>query len=224
MVEEREAPLSRQPRLQMNLEQEFARDLVELLDLPDSEAATALNGRMLAIERVEQLRAKSFAQRGLIAVEFQRRELFKRLNFETFSDWIRSGFMGSRSSIYDAKRDIEALQEDIPPAVLANIAEKSNLKALVQCSSGVRRSATVQEMAQGSSPEDFVAHLQEHHAEQHIELRIPVRFFLEKSEAETLEAALKATMDAEDLPSREAALESWAASAIAEYSSRIEVE
>ena len=109
----------------MNLEQEFARDLVELLELPDSEAATALNGRMLAIERVEQLRAKSFAQRGLIAVEFQKRELFKHLNFETFSDWIASGFMGSRSSIYDAKRDIEALQGDVPQNVLVNIADKN---------------------------------------------------------------------------------------------------
>jgi hypothetical protein len=208
----------------MNLEQEFARDLVELLELPDSEAATALNGRMLAIERVEQLRAKSFAQRGLIAVEFQKRELFKHLNFETFSDWIASGFMGSRSSIYDAKRDIEALQGDVPQNVLANIADKANLKTLVQCSAGVRRSAVVQEMAQGATPEDFVTHLQNHHPDQHIELRIPVRFFLEKSEAETLECALKATMDAEKLPSREAALESWAASAIAEYSSRLEVE
>ena len=131
----------------MNLEQEFAQDLVELLELPDPEAAKALNGRMLAIERVEQLRAKSFAQRGLIAVEFQRRELFRHLNFETFSDWIASGFMGSRSSIYDAKKDIEALQGDVPPSVLANISEKSNLKALVQCSSGVRRSLDVQAAA-----------------------------------------------------------------------------
>ena len=208
----------------MNLEQEFARDLIELLELPAPEAATALNRRMLAIERVEQLRARSFAQRGLIAVEFQRRELFKHLNFETFSDWIASGFMGSRSSIYDAKRDIEALQEDVPPAVLANIAEKSNLKALVQCSSGVRRSPDVQAAAQSSTTEDFVAHLQSHHPDQHIELRVPVRFFLEKSEAETLEAALKATMDVESLPSREAALESWAAEKIAEYSARLTAE
>lgn len=208
----------------MNLEQEFAQDLVELLELPDPEAAKALNGRMLAIERVEQLRAKSFAQRGLIAVEFQTRSLFRHLGFETFSDWIASGFMGSRSSIYDAKKDIEALQGDVPPSVLANISEKSNLKALVQCSSGVRRSLDVQAAAQRTTPEDFVDHLQVHHPDQHIEIRIPVRFFLEKSNAEMIEAALQATMGAEDLKSRESALESWAAAAIAEYSSRLTAE
>ena len=63
-----------------------------------------------------------------------------------------------------------------------------------------------------------------HHPDQHIEIRIPVRFFLEKSNAEMIEAALQATMGAEDLKSRESALESWAAAAIAEYSSRLTAE
>lgn len=200
----------------MGIESEYARDLVELLELPDREAAPALNARMLAIEQIESLRSRSFAERGLIAVEFQRRELYRYLGFQTFTEWIGSHFLGSRSSIYEAKALVEKLEPDVPHAVLANVSDRANLITLKQCSSSVRRSKDVQAAAQGN-PDAFVSHLQANFPDQHIEENVLIRFFAAKSQAEAIEAGLQATMEAEGLSSRVAALEQWASEAITKH-------
>jgi len=165
----------------------------ELIDLPDLEAAESLSARMDAFDWADQVHELSYAERGIIAREFQNRQLWKLVinprtgdPYISFNAWAaKSG----RATTFESKRDIEELPE-IPDEELKSI-PKQNLKTLRQLSSQVRTEPKVIQAAQKLTPEDFLAHLEANHKNQHIESRVPMRFSPVRSQADRIEQALK---------------------------------
>ena len=110
------------------------------------------------------------------------------------------------------------LKQHMPIDVISQVKEKGNLITLAQCDEPTRKNPGVQAAAMAQPAAEFISHIQEHHPGQNIESRVAVRFYLTRSQADFVEDALKATIDAEGVGSREAALEVWAAEAATDYS------
>src|SRR6185437_13083690 len=114
--------------------------------LPDPEAAEVLNARFATWNRIEELqRERSFSERGLIILEFERRALWKYIldpdtdqPYPSMNAWMScSRFLGCRRTNYAAKRTLKLLDDvedkskliDVPPG---------NLHILTQLSTAVR--------------------------------------------------------------------------------------
>lgn len=188
-------------------------DIVDAIALPDPEAAEALNGRFAAWARLDKLQERSFAERGLIIREFERRHLWRHLTdpdtgrvFPHLTAWLScSDFLGCRRTNFAAKRTLGML-EDVPAAKLIDI-PKGNLQTLAQLSTAVRNQPEVLEAARSLSRDKFEAKVEVDHPEQHIEGSKPMRFNFGRSHAKTIEKWIAHAIEHDIAGTREEAIE-----------------
>jgi hypothetical protein len=171
-------------------------DLGTLIALPDPEAAEALNTRIMAWNALDELHGRSYAERGLIAVQFEKRRLWSNLVdpdtgtiFANFTAWMScSQFLGCRRTNFEAKGDV-LLLSDVPSAALVDI-KKENIKVLLQLSTAVRNDPEVLEAAKILPHDKFEEKLEREHPHQHIESRKPLRFNPGRSGAKKIEECI----------------------------------
>lgn len=173
--------------------------LDEAIALPDEQAAYALSARMSAWDQVDVLHERSYSERGLIALEFEKRKLWQHIinpasgePFNSFSAWATSGALGGRRVTFEAKEDVKALA-DVPAEQLRDV-PKSNIKILKKLSTGVRSQPEVLEAAKSLPADDFLAKIEREQPDQHIEGKTTMRFRPDRSKAEEIEEALKMAM------------------------------
>lgn len=169
--------------------------LGDLLALPDDQAAMALHARMGALDEADRLHEVSYAERGEIALAFQRRSLWRHLDdpatgqrFASLTAWMSSGSLACRRSVFEAKRDMMELA-DVPAEKLRSI-PKANIKVLKQLSTAVRNDSTVLEAARSLKEFPFIAKIAADHPDQHIEAKVMLRFSPDLSGAEMIEEAI----------------------------------
>ena len=167
--------------------------MTELMAMPDEESEPILFNRLQEIAHGWEL---SYLECGLICRAVDAYLLWEHhIDAETdqpcdsFSRWIHICCPRSYSSVYAAMRDVEALQ-DIPEQQLAKV-QTANVGTLKQLSTAVRNDPKVLEAAQTQRNDQFVDHIREHHPEQAIEHRRLLRFQLEDSAAERVEAVIE---------------------------------
>lgn len=167
--------------------------LGEVISLPDPEAAEALNDRIVAWNAIDHLQERSYVERGLIAVQFEKRSLWRNLidpdtntPFANFTAWMScSQFMGCRRTNFEAKGDVKAL-EDVPAEKLIEV-PKDNIKVLKQLSTKVRNDPAVLEAAKTLEREKFEEKVEREHPDQHIEARRPFRLNLGRSQRKAVD-------------------------------------
>lgn len=184
-------------------------DLLAIIGLPDPEAADALNIRFSAWMQVEK---RSYAERGIICREFDRRELWRHLTdpdtglpLPNFSAWMScSLFLGCRRTNFEAKADVLALA-DVPDEQLLGV-EKENLKVLKLLSTAVRNDPDVLEAARTLPREAFEEKVEREQPHQHIEARKTLRFTPERSGAAVIEDWIAFALDTDMAGSRDEAI------------------
>lgn len=175
--------------------------LDELIALPDEDAAPALQGRMSAWDQVDILHERSYSERGMIALEFEKRKLWQYVinpasgnPFTSFSAWATHGPLGGRRVTFEAKKDIKAL-EDVPAGELREI-PKCNIQTLKGLSTKVRNEPAVLDAAKKLSEDEFLEKLDKEYPDQHTGgKRQWLRFRLKRHEREEIEEALKLAME-----------------------------
>jgi len=182
--------------------------LADDLALPDSEAASKLDFRMHLWTTVDDLAQCSYIERGIIASEVQKRELWKHLGYRNFNHWANSKAAGSHGSIMDAKADVLALERDLKPSELSGIPKRS-IKVLRQLSSSVRRDKDVLQAARDLPPEDFIGMIGTEHPEQHIEQELPGAAKVKEAVQYALDHDIAGTTDEAKLYMATAAIEWW---------------
>ncbi|MDR5727521.1 MAG: hypothetical protein RB191_08850 [Terriglobia bacterium] len=181
--------------------------LIQLRSMPDWEAADILDSRLRVLETQYK---KGFVERGLILVEMQERELWKRLRnqdgnpYTSFERWVCGSAPYSRRDCFAAMAAVKELR-DIPTAQLAEV-PRCNLALLAQLSTGVRAQPDVIEDAKTLSEKEFRAKIAVTFPNQHIEAQ------------SKLEQALELAMRLEGLTSRRAAEDVVAEFYLAEHS------
>jgi hypothetical protein len=181
-----------------HLEEILERDIEAVIQLPDDRAAEELDRRMGAWDLLDRLHERSYAERGLIAREFERRQLWKYLidpevgvPFASFTAWMSSGSIGGRRVNFEAKRDIEELS-DLPAEKIVDVS-KSNLKVLKQVSTQVR--PILLDAARTLPTNELLAKIEKEHPNQHIESKMTIRFSLESSAAKEVERAISLAIE-----------------------------
>jgi hypothetical protein len=210
-------------------------DVYNLLSIPlerfikkaDGEAAFFLHHRMRAFDWMDEQRERSYAERGLIAIEFEKRKLWQYLDdpatkkpYTSFNAWASSRCNGARSVTFDAKRDLEALQ-DVPAAELRDI-PKGNLKVLKQLSTAVRKEPAVLQAARSMTTPQFLESIEKLFPEQHIESPIVVKVNAAPADASTFEEAIQYAIDHEIAANRSEAMGRMAYTALEQW--RLEAE
>ena len=156
-------------------------NLSDLISLPDQDAAPALNTRMGALDVIHKLHERSYAERGIIVREFERRKLWEHLvdpdtgtPFASLTAWMScSDFLGCRRVNFEAKRDMEMLQ-DVPSEKLLDV-PKSNIKVLASLSTQTRNEPRVLDAARTMQPEKFEQKIEKEYPDQHIQSRKIIR-------------------------------------------------
>jgi len=185
------------------------------LALPDEQAASKLDFRMHLWTTVDDLAEGSYIERGIIASEIQKRELWKYLGFRNFNHWAYSKNLGSHGSIMEAKSDVLALGRDIEPPDLAGIPKRS-IKVLRQLSSAIRRDKEILQAARDLPSEEFVAKIGLEHPDQHIEQGLPGVEKVKEAVQYALDHDIAGTTDEARLYMATAALEWWAMTEVSE--------
>lgn len=168
-------------------------NLSDLIALPDEKAAPALNERMAALDLIHKIHERSYAERGIIAREFERRKLWQYLidpdtqtPFASLTAWMScSDFLGCRRVNFEAKRDMEIL-EDVPSEKLIDV-PKSNIKVLTQLSTKVRNEKGVLQDAKDLPQNKFLEKLEQENPDQHLELRKSFRLNPGRSDARVID-------------------------------------
>lgn len=191
------------------------RSLDKIVSLPDAEAATMLEARLRVWDDIDQLHERSYSERGLIAREFERRQLWRHLGYDSFSAWMSSGDLGCRSVNYESKRDMEALS-DLPAEVLVEV-PRNNVKTLLELSTRVRRREDIQLAARTMKNPEFLAKISQEHPDQHLEGRKMLRFNPERSGARIVEEAIRWAIDHDLAGSRDEALVTMAQTALEDW-------
>jgi hypothetical protein len=150
---------------------------------------------MRILDEIDRAHERSYAERGMIAREFEVRNLWQylidprtRSPFRSYNAWMGSGYIGCRSVNYEARRDMEELK-DLPPSKLREVPKK-NIKVLLQLSTAVRRSDKVLYDARSMQPQDFIQRVEKDFPDQHIESTQVVRFTLTRSAAKEVERVI----------------------------------
>ena len=178
----------------MDINSSITPDLMTaILGLADEDAEPILFRRLAQIVSTMEL---GYMEVGLICREVDAYLLWeKRIDPETgqpctsFSRWVHVCCPRSYATVYAAMRDVEALK-DIPDQHLAEI-PSSNVPVVKQLSTAVRADPKVLHAAKTKRNEEFVEQIRRDHPDQHIEARKLLRFKLEESAAERVEAALR---------------------------------
>lgn len=175
--------------------------LDEQIALPDEDAATALQGRLCAWSQVDKLHDRGYSERGIIALEFDKRRLWSFIDdplsgvpFHSWSAWVHSGALGGSGDVFRAKGDVEMLLPDVPAEDIVRIT-RSNLRILKGLSPAVRREPAIREAAMELTPDALVAKIAEEHPNQHIEEPKVLRFSMDRSAAEEVESVIKEMID-----------------------------
>lgn len=205
-------------------------NLSDVIALPDEKAAPALNERMAVLDQVHRIHERSFAERGIIAREFERRKLWQYLVdphtnevFSSFSAWMACpDYIGCRRVNFEAKRDIESMPE-IPAEQLREI-PKSNIKVLRQLSSHVRAEPEVLEAAKSLPQNEFLKKIEADHADQHLEVRRLLRFSPGRSGSKIVEEAIRWALDHDIAGTRDEALVRMAETALKDWELDAELE
>jgi hypothetical protein len=190
----------------------FTTRLADIFALPDPQAAVALNERIIAWNVVDELHERSYVERGLIAVQFEKKKLWKHLidpdtetHFASFTAWMScSQFMGCRRTNFEAKADVKALS-DVPEDKLASV-PKENLKVLRQLSTHVRNEPEVIKAAQTLSQNKFLEQIEAKHADQHLEVKRLIRFSPGRSGARVVEEWISYAIEHDIAGTRDEAL------------------
>lgn len=198
-------------------------NLSDLIALPDPEAAGALNTRMAALDQIHRIHERSYAERGIIAREFERRSLWAHLEdpetgttFANFTAWMScSDFLGCRRTNFEAKADMKELS-DVPADKLIDVT-KDNIKVLKLLSTSVRNQPDVLEAAKTMPQDKFLAKVEREHPSQHLEVRRVLRFKPGRSGAKVIEEMIAWALEHDIAGSRdealiraaETALDSW---------------
>jgi hypothetical protein len=172
-----------------SLEESIAKD--------DEQAAHDLNKRVRAYGVLAAQYRLAFAELGVIAIEYEKRELWRyETNEHTgesltgFDDWASHCPEACRSSIYAAK----SLATNVLPNMSAETfikIPKENAYTMSKCSSQTQRKESVQQAAIEMNDESFHAHLAKTEPQECIEIVKVKRFKLESSQSDVVEAALK---------------------------------
>lgn len=191
----------------------ISKNLCDLLYLPDAEAAEALNARMGALNMIHRIHARSYSERGVIALEFERRHLWKHLMspetgepFPNFSAWMScADFLGCRRVNFESLRDIKIL-DDIPEEKLIDL-PKGTIKFLTQLSTSIRTDDAVLEAARTMKADEFADKIEAEHPFQHVEARKPMRFSFGRSQRQTIDKWITWALEHDVAGSREEAIE-----------------
>lgn len=190
-------------------------NLADVMGLPDPEAATALNDRMLLYARIERIRERSYAEVGIIAREVERRQLYRHLidpetgeSFPHFTAWASSiNFLACRRTTFEAKRVLASL-EDVPTEKLLEV-PRGNLHVLTQLSTAVRNDPAILEAARTLPREQFEEKVEREQPFQHIEARHPVKFHFGRSQRKVIEEWIAYAIEHDKAGSQEEAV-AWA--------------
>ncbi len=163
-------------------------DLSTLLALPDPEAAEALSQRMAMLDQVHRAHERSFYERGVIALEFERRQLWRHLvspetgdPFPSLTAWIHSGALGGSRWTFKAKEILTKLA-DVPVKQLSGI-PTGTLYELVGMSTSVRNDPHVLAAARALPTKVFVAKMAREQPGQHISPKSKLEKALEMCQA-----------------------------------------
>lgn len=172
--------------------------------------AVELHQRMESISHSDLYMRNSYAERGIIALEFDRKGLWKYVKdpstgrpFSSFTAWMECpSFLSSRRANFEAKSDMEKLQ-GIPHELLIGVPRR-NIKMLVLLSSHIRRLEAFN--AKKMSCKEFALHIQDTYPDQHIEVRKYLSFALPASEAEVVLDVIQWAMENDIAQSKNEAL------------------
>ena len=198
-------------------------NLSDVIAQPDIVAAFELNERMGALNIIHRIHERTYPETGIIAREFERRHLYRHLidpdtgeAFPHFTAWAScSNFLACRSTIFEAKADMKAL-EDVPAERLLDV-PKDNIKVLKQMSTKVRNQPDVLEAAKTMKANKLLRKIEAEHPDQHLESRKPMRFSPGRAAAEIVEEGIEYAIEHEIAGTRdealvrafETALEAW---------------
>jgi hypothetical protein len=198
-------------------------NLSDMIALPDPEAAEALNTRMAALDQIHRIHERSYAERGIIAREFETRHLWAHLidpetgiSFPHLTAWLScSDFLGCRRTNFEAKADMKELS-DVPADKLIDVT-KDNIKVLKLLSTSVRNQPDVLEAAKSMPQNEFLAKVEKEHPTQHLEVRRFLRFKPGRSGAKIVEEAIAWALEHDIAGSRDEALVRMAETALDEW-------
>jgi hypothetical protein len=198
-------------------------NLSDLISLPDPEAAEALNTRMAALDQIHRIHERSYAERGIIAREFELRSLWRHLidpdtglSFPHLTAWLScSDFLGCRRTNFEAKADMKELA-DVPADKLIDVS-KDNIKVLKLLSTSVRNQPDVLEAAKRLPQDKFLAKVEREHPSQHLEVRRVLRFSPGRSGAKVVEEMIAWALEHDIAGSRDEALVRAAEAALNEW-------
>ena len=193
--------------------------LIRLRQMPDGEAAVALDSRLRSLEEAWK---RSFIEKGVILHEVKQRLLWAKLDdpetgepYTSFDRWVLRSAPQSRSDCYAALKAVEELR-DIPRHQLEQV-PRCNISILQALSSQVRQNEEVIQWATSTSQKDFVARIEYAYPEQHIESRRLLHLNPVASARPIIDKGFRLVMEHEGLTTREQVLEYWAVKSIQEY-------
>lgn len=157
--------------------------LSAILRMPGAEAI--IFNRMKFLDETIKL---SYGEIGLLCSAVDSKALWKA-RCTSFAQWVRLAAPFGYSTAFAAMRDVEELK-DMPAEAVANI-PASNFPLVKQLSTAVRNDPAMIEAAQTKGSEDLAEYVRDRFPEQHIERRRVLRFTLDESAADRVEAALK---------------------------------
>jgi len=181
--------------------------LVEIREMNNADAAFWLTKRLRALEDIWR---KGFAERGLILLEVEHRELWKYVTddhgkpFTSFSRWLIDCAPHSERDCRYALAAVKELQ-DVPKSDLLEI-PRMNLEVLKSVSTSVRSQPEVLQAAKTLSEAEFVAHLQVTQPTQHIEATKRLVLTYPAGDLSVIEAALDLVGTLSKVESREGQL------------------
>jgi len=191
----------------------------------DAERERAIFSKLRSIDDNER---QSHAQKGILARAVRDQMLWKHREdpdtkkpCKSWTRWLRIACPFCYSTVHKALADVEELR-DIPEEDLTQIAT-GNFPTLIQLSTAVRADPEVLDAAKNKRPEQFNEHIRQHHPDQHIESRQPMKFSPESSAAKVINEALEAAME-RGARSRDEALEMIAVNFIDDCRMEAEVE
>lgn len=122
----------------------------------------------------------------------------KRMNPETgepcsLTEWIRCAAPWGYATCFAAMRDIEALS-DVPAKDLAQITQ-ANIGILRQLSTAVRAQPEVLSAAKEKRSDEFIRHIKQNHADQHIESHKTLRFVADETQEAEIEEAIAMALE-----------------------------
>src|ERR1700729_776093 len=201
-----------------------SKSLMRVHSLPDDEAAYYLNRCMVAMEGIWK---RSFVSRGLILLEMEERELWRKLKdprtgepYASLGSWVVNCAPYSRSDCYAALKAVKELC-DVPTDQLLNV-ERKNIGILQSLSTSVRRLPEVVKAAQTMSAKDFVKQVKADWPDQHLEDRNPIHLNPVDSAKTVIDEAIEMAFILEDLTTKESVIECWAVSYMEENRERYE--